>query len=243
MLPPGLKAGGQHTESMQLTVRDISKLLNISERTIYRWIKSESIPAYRIHDQYRFNRAEILEWATANRIGISHEIFQEPQDNNIPQTSLSHALKTGGIHYRIGGKDKESVLRSVVETVQLPEKVNREFLLKVILAREELGSTAIGDGIAVPHARNPIVFNIPFTVISLSFLEQPVDFGAMDGKPVHCLFTLITPTVRIHLQMLSQLAFMLRDVGVKQAMISQSSREIILNEIQRVEQSLGASGK
>ncbi len=45
---------------MQLTVRDISGLLNVSQRTVYRWIKSESIPAYRVHDQYRFNRSEIL---------------------------------------------------------------------------------------------------------------------------------------------------------------------------------------
>jgi nitrogen PTS system EIIA component len=64
---------------MQLTVRDISKLLNISERTIYRWIKEKTIPAYKIHDQYRFNRSEIMDWATANKIGVSCEIFKEPE--------------------------------------------------------------------------------------------------------------------------------------------------------------------
>jgi len=220
---------------MQLTVRDISKLLNISERTIYRWIKEEKIPSYRIHDQYRFNRAEILEWATANKVGVSYEIFKEPLDSSIVEPKLTEALTKGGIHYRIGGKDKESVLRSIVGIMQLPEKVDREFLLKVILAREELGSTAVGDGIAVPHARNPLVFNIPFTFISLCFLEHPIDFGAIDGKPVFCLFTLITPTVRIHLQMLSQLAFVLRDSKVKELLGTQGSREEIIREFQRVE--------
>ncbi len=220
---------------MQLTVRDVSKLLNVSERTLYRWIKKEKIPAYRIHDQYRFNRAEILEWATANKIGVSHEIFQEPLDSNIVEPKLTDALKQGGIHYRIEGKDKASVLQSVVGITQLPEKFDKEFLLKVILAREELGSTAIGDGIAIPHARNPLVFNIPFTVISLCFLEHAIDFGAIDGKPVCCLFTLITPTVRIHLQMLSQLAFILQDVNVKKLLEIQGSREEILREFQRVE--------
>lgn len=223
---------------MQLTVRDVSKLLNVSERTLYRWIKGETIPAYRIHDQYRFNRSEILEWATANKIGVSHEIFNEPLDSSITEPKLIDALMKGGIHYRIGGKDKESVLRSIVDIMQLPEKVDKEFLLKVILAREELGSTAIGDGIAIPHARNPLVFNIPFTVISMCFLEHPIDFGAIDGKLVYCLFTLITPTVRIHLQMLSQLAFVLRDPKIKELVSAQGSREEILHEFQRVEVSL-----
>jgi nitrogen PTS system EIIA component len=223
---------------MQLTVRDVSKLLNISERTLYRWIKEEKIPAYRIHDQYRFNRSEILEWATANKIGVSHEIFKEPLDSSVVESKLTEALTKGGIHYRIDGKDKESVLRAVVGIMQLPEKIDREFLLKVILAREELGSTAIGDGIAIPHARNPLVFNIPFTVISLCFLEHPIDFGAIDGKSVFCLFTLITPTVRIHLQMLSQLAYVLRDAKVKELIGAQGSREEIFREFQRVEDSL-----
>jgi PTS system nitrogen regulatory IIA component len=223
---------------MQLTVRDISKLLNISERTIYRWIKEKSIPAYKIHDQYRFNRSEIMDWATANKIGVSCEIFKEPDGDQNQPLRLTEALQKGGIHYRVGGRDKAAVLKSVVDLLPLPEDVNREFLLRVFLAREELGSTGIGDGLAIPHARNPVVFNIPFALISLCFLEEAIDFGAIDGKPVSCLFTLITPTARVHLQVLSQLAYALKDPAVKDVILKQSSREIILSEIQRVENSL-----
>jgi len=52
---------------MQLTVRDAAKLLAVSEKTIYRWINQGSLPAYRVNEQYRFNRAELLEWATARK--------------------------------------------------------------------------------------------------------------------------------------------------------------------------------
>ncbi|MFH1246011.1 MAG: PTS sugar transporter subunit IIA [Candidatus Omnitrophota bacterium] len=223
---------------MQLTVRNVAQLFNVSERTIYRWIKREMIPAYRIHDQYRFNRAEILDWATANKIGISHEIFKEPAAENSGMSKLTEALKRGGIHYRISGKDKEAVLRAMVDILPMPDDVDRAFLLKVILAREELGSTGIGDGIAVPHARNPIILNVPYAFASLCFLEKAIDFAALDGKPVSCLFTLISPTVRSHLHMLSQIAFVLKDAAVKAAVAQQKSREVILSEIQRVEQSL-----
>jgi nitrogen PTS system EIIA component len=220
---------------MQLTVRDVSKLLNISERTIYRWIKEGSIPAYRIHDQYRFNKAELLEWANAGKISISPEIFDEPETKGLPMPSIREALKVGGIYYRVGGDDKESVLRSMVEILHLPEEVDREFLLKVLLVREELASTSIGDGIAIPHVRNPIVVNVPVSLVALCFLEKPVDFGALDKKPVHCLFTLISPTVRTHLNLLSRLAFTLQDEKFKQIILNHGSRDDILNTLYNLE--------
>lgn len=223
---------------MQLTVREVSKLFNVSEPTIYRWIKEQKIPASRVHDQYQFNRAEILEWATANKVGLSREIFPAPEDQHVPFQKLTEALKKGGIHYQVAGKDKETVLRSVVQLLDLPAGVNREFLLQVILAREELASTGIGEGIAIPHARNPIVLNIPDAVIALCFLEQGVDFGAIDAKPVNCLFILISPTVRVHLKMLSQIAFALKDPVFKERVLQQSPKEIIFAQIERVENSV-----
>ena len=51
---------------MKLTVRDVSELLDVSEKTVYRWLNDGKLPGYRMSGQYRFSRAEILEWATAN---------------------------------------------------------------------------------------------------------------------------------------------------------------------------------
>jgi PTS system nitrogen regulatory IIA component len=220
---------------MQLTIRDVSRLLNISERTIYRWIKQRTIPTYKIHDQYRFNKSELMEWAAANKINVSPEIFSEPESlsGNIP--SLSEALKAGGVYYRVEGNDKEAVIRSSVELMKLPEDVDKDFLIKILLAREELGSTGVGDGIAIPHVRNPIVLNVSHCLVGLSFLEKPVDFGAVDGKPVHSLFMLVSPTARIHLYLLSRLAFALKDEAFKEAVLRQDTREVIFKELERVE--------
>jgi len=52
---------------MQLTVRDVAKLLAVNEKTVYRWVQQSSLPGYRVNNQYRFNRAELLEWATPTR--------------------------------------------------------------------------------------------------------------------------------------------------------------------------------
>lgn len=220
---------------MQLTVRDAARLLVVSEKTIYRWVKQGKLPGYQINDQVRFNRAELLEWATTRRINVSPEIFAEPEAGDAATPTLSQALQAGGIHYRIGGADKPSVLAAVVDVMPLPEEVDRAFLLKVLLARESLGSTGIGEGIAIPHVRNPIVLHIPRPMITLCFLERPIDFAAMDSRPVGTLFTLVSPTIRAHLGLLSKLAFTLRHEPFKAALASHASRQELLEVAARVD--------
>lgn len=223
---------------MNLTVRDAAKLLNVSERTVYRWIEQGTLPVYRIGELFKFNRAELLEWATSRRLNVSAQIFAEPESGEVGLGKLSDALRVGGVFYRIEGSDKQSVLRSIVEMLRLPEEVDREFLYQVLLARESLGSTAIGDGIAIPHVRNPVVLHVSQPSVTLCFLEKPIEFGALDGRPVDTLFTLISPTVRSHLRMLSLLSFALNDASFVQILKRQGSRESILAEVTRIESNL-----
>jgi PTS system nitrogen regulatory IIA component len=233
---------------LKLLVKDAARLLEVSEKTIYRWISQGVLPAYRVNEQYRFNRAELLEWATSRKMNVAAEVFDEPESNAAPIPGLVEGLQAGGIFYRLGGSDKESVLRAVVEHMRLPEEVDRDFLLRVLLAREALQSTGIGDGIAIPHVRNPIVLHVSRPMITLCFLEKPIDFGALDGKPVHVLFSLVSPTVRAHLRLLSRLSFALHDPAFKKAVTQQASRDEILEAARQVEADLdrgavGAKGR
>lgn len=213
---------------MQLTVREVAQLLAVSEKTVYRWVAQRKLPAYRMNEQLRFNRAELLEWASANKAQVSPELFAEPESAAARPPSLDQALREGGIHYRVGGADMRGVLRSIVEVMRLPEEVDREFLLQVLLAREALQSTGIGDGIAIPHPRSPIVMHISRPSVTLCFLEQPVDFGALDGLPVRALFTLVSPTARAHLQLLSRVAYALRDETFRGMISRVAGRDDIL---------------
>lgn len=223
---------------MQMTVRDVAEIFNLSEKTIYRWLKKKQIPAYRVHDQYRFNRSELLEWAANNKIDLNVDVYakidQEPESPPV----LSKALEAGGIFYRIAGEDKESALRAVINLMRLPEDIHRESLLKILLARENMASTGIGDGFAIPHVRNPIILGVNEPLVSLCFLEKPIDFGAIDGLPVQYLFTLITPSTRSHLHLISRLVFALHNEKFKSILTSQGSRETILAELRNIESTL-----
>ena len=223
---------------MNLAVREAAKLLNVTERTIYRWIDQGVLPVCRVNEQYRFNRAELLQWATSRKLNVSVQVLTEPEGDLTLRCSLTDALKAGGVFYRVDGTDQASVLRSVVEMLRLPEEVDREFLFQVLLERESLGSTGIGDGIAIPHVRNPVVLHVTQPSIALCFCEHPIDFNSLDGQPVRTLFMLISPTVRSHLHMLSRLSFVLRNPDVQAVLKRQASRDEILTEVGRAEASL-----
>ena len=222
---------------MHLTVADVAALLRTPPKQIYRWIDEGELGCNWFHDQPRFNRTELLEWATARHMPIAVEQFldDEGDDPNFP--TLVASLGAGGIHYDVGGGDRRSVLRAVVNVVQLPEE-EKETLVEVLMAREATGSTGIGDGIAIPHVRHPIVLGGSSASISLCFLQRPVDFCAIDGSPVHTLFLMISSTVRGHLQTLAKLGTALRDPNFKNAVLRRASAEEILLEAGRVEAGL-----
>lgn len=223
---------------MQLSVQDVARFLNVPEKTLYRMIRHGEIPAQKIQDQYRFNRTELLEWAMAHHKTMSPEFAQHEEKISIARLPLlSTALIAGGVFYRLAGADKKSALRSLVAALRLPPKADRDLLLKMLLAREAMASTSIGEGIAVPHARNPLVLQVAEPQIALGFLQTPVDFQALDGKPVFALFSMITTTVRIHLHLLSHLAFALQDSGFRDIIRRQADQDQIIRELQRVESS------
>jgi len=226
---------------VQLAIRDVSRFLNVAESTVTRWIKQRGLPAQHVGGQYRFNRAELLEWATANQIKVSPEMFDHLETQEEPIPNLADALEEGGIFYALPDTSKERALRSLVEVLPLPDGIDRELLLRLFLAREASASTAIGGGIALPHVRNPIVLNVDRPMVTLGFLARPVDFGALDGKPVQVLFSLICPTTRGHLQMLSRLSYALHEPKFRDVVLAAGQREEILREAREVEATLAAN--
>lgn len=228
---------------MQLTVRDVSNLLKTTEATVMKWIKQRALPAQHVNGQYRFNRAELLEWATANKIKVSADLFNSLDTDADPVPSLAEALQAGGIVYRLPGANKDQAMRALIEVLPLPEGSDRELLLHLFLAREASASTAIGNGIALPHVRNPIVLYVTQPLVTLCFLERPIEFGALDGQLVQVLFSLISPSTRTHLQILSKLSFALHDEHFRETVLRLSPADEILREARRAESALAGGGK
>ena len=202
---------------MMVKAGEIAGLLGVDEKTVVKWVKKQGLPATLVNDNYQINRMDLLEWATNNGIKVPLELFSEDEPD-VYFPTLAEALEAGGVHCNVLGDDKLTVLKNVVKLIKLPPQMDPDFMLQVLLAREALGTTAIGDGIAIPHVRNPILLDRPPSTITLCFLRRPIDFGALDGLPVRILFMLTSPTVNVHLHLLSKLAYALREESFRSSL-------------------------
>jgi nitrogen PTS system EIIA component len=202
---------------VKLTVREAAQLLSISESEIYRWVDDGDIPCTMVNHQPLFSRAELLEWATEHRIPVSIALFEGGGDSG----SLTRAIECGGVHLDVAGGDRAATLRAVVACLPINDADERELVLSVMLAREREASTGIGDGIAIPHVRGPLVFA---------------------DKPVHVVFAMMTPTIRGHLQLLSRLSLALHDELFKAAVARRAPRDELLREVKRIEAALPNNG-
>jgi PTS system nitrogen regulatory IIA component len=219
---------------LKLTVQEAAAVLGADEERVRVWIEADGLPAQRIRGQYRINRTELLEWATEHDITLAPRVFARSDDSSeIP--SLADALRAGGVHHGVAGGELTAVLRRIVELLPLGDEADRDTLLHFLLARGAVAVVPIGDGIAIPHVRAPIVLAQSGSAAALVFLIDPVDIPAPDDKPIETLFFLVCPTVHAHLAMLAKLAFCLRTPAFRDALKARASADEIFRIAAEIE--------
>jgi fructose-specific phosphotransferase system IIA component len=124
---------------------------------------------------------------------------------------ITEFLDIKGIKLELEATDKEGVLREMVDLLtEIKEVGDQKAILKALIERENLGSTGIGQGIAIPHGKTDKVDGLA-AVLGIS--KKGVNFEALDGEPVYILFLLVAPkdTAGPHLKALAQISRLLRD--------------------------------
>lgn len=207
---------------MDLKIKDVAELLNVSETTIRRWLTDGRIPAYRLNHQYRFSRIEIENWMMSCKLKQDAGSFtpfsddqadsstcQEPesqcQRGGMQQFSLYRAIHRGNVYLEIPGETKEEIIRATMKIAAPRLGLDAEVLSELLLDREDLMPTALNNGIAVPHTRDFLIKG-PLDMICVVYPQQPIPYGALDGKPVHTLFFLFSSEDKRHLHLLAKLA-------------------------------------
>ena len=128
-------------------------------------------------------------------------------------------------------KSKKEVLKELVSVIVKQNKlINKEELIEVLLEREKLGSTGIGDGIAIPHGK---LKNIDTLLASFGKSIDGVDFDSMDGKPTHLFFLLVAPenSAGIHLKALARISRLLKDSSFKQDLMEAKLKDDLFKTI------------
>jgi nitrogen PTS system EIIA component len=194
---------------MDLKLKDVAELLDVSEETVRRWISDSKIPYYRLNQQYRFSRSEIENWVLSWKQGGEFAPFDKEDDLErrlgTHQFGLYRAIHKGGVYSGIEGETKEEVITAAMQKIAKDLHLDAEVITELLLDRERLMPTALSNGIAVPHTRD-FLLQESFDVVSVVFPKKPIEYGALDSKPVHTLFFLFACDDKRHLHLLAKLA-------------------------------------
>jgi mannitol/fructose-specific phosphotransferase system IIA component (Ntr-type) len=155
-------------------------------------------------------------------------------------TMLSELLSPSTINLNLRSADRESVLTELVD--QIPELAHqpeaRQTLLRALHEREQLHSTGVGDGIALPHARNALVGLVDHSIIVFGRHANGIHYDSIDAIPAQLFFLVVAPTVTQHLAILARLSRLLRDPDLRQSLLSADQPEEVIARIRDAEAGL-----
>ena len=218
---------------MKLSVKEVTRIFAVSENEVARWVREQNLPAMMVAGQLRFHGSDLLEWAASRKMSVPPELFCNGNFDG-PFGLLRAAITRGGVLPNVPGADKESVLSAVVERLPFLSTAERQELATLLKTREKGGTTAVGDGIAIPHPAHPLVVAGNEPSITLCYLQQPVDFGAGDHLPVHAIFLLLATNIRNHLTLLAELASALHNQQVREAIKNHAGQPAFMRVIDRL---------
>jgi nitrogen PTS system EIIA component len=237
---------------MDLKIKDVAELLNVSETTIRRWLSEGKIPAYRLHHQYRFSRIEIENWMMSCRLQKNSEKFFPSQEEQIyppkdyrkkedqegkkgmQQFSLFRAVHRGGILDDLQATSKEAIIHETMEAISDDLGFDPSVISDLLMDREKLMPTALNNGIAVPHTRDFLLKGTT-DVIVVVFPKKPIDWGALDDNPVHTLFFLFACDDKRHLHLLAKLAHLSSNDEALELLRSKPNKKELLDYIKNRE--------
>ena len=140
------------------------------------------------------------------------------------------------VFYIVDPVDSSSAITNVIKNCDLIDFIDRSTLIDAILAREEMMSTAIGNGIAIPHVRLFDSMSLQEDIVAVAYLFEPVDWVAPDGKPVHTLFFVLAADETRHLQILAEIAQLASDEDFVEFLRTMPAKEALIERIQQLEE-------
>jgi nitrogen PTS system EIIA component len=226
---------------MKLPIDRLSQGLGLSSKKVERWISQGKIPVRQDGTSCSFNQAALERWARNNYLSFSLPDADKKNEPVLQLENLLPAMKRGGVYYNIEGQSIEEVLQNAVEELLGLSDDSKQILTQRLIEREELTSTGIGKGVAIPHPRGPISGMEEKPLLCTCFLKTAIDYKSVDDRPVSVLFILLSPSTKGHLHLLSRLAFCVRDDAFVSFLETMPEADLLFKEISKFETQLDRS--
>ncbi len=235
-----------------LSVDEVANYLHLTPADIEQRVKDGKIPFEKRGDRIVFRKRAIDEWASQRILGFSPQrlaAYHQKSTHQI-ETALPHAailpamLDAGAVASAMESKTKASILRDLVALAEKTRHVyDPKALLAGLQAREELCSTAMPGGFALPHPRfhDPYLFETSFLVVGRPI--QEIHFGAPDGEPTRLFFLVCCQDDRLHLHTLARLCLIAQNPKTIDALLSAPDPHSIRDSLIAAEQEILADKK
>ncbi len=145
---------------------------------------------------------------------------------------IDELIKNGGVLYDIEGNTPTEVYKNLCMQCAFPEGLTSQSIYTELMQREELMSTAVGHGIAIPHPRHPLLKDSKNQQIIVAYLKNPIVMNTPDAKPVYVLFLILTCSAKVHLQALSRLAYLFQREDYRKILESKPNRQQFIQSLQ-----------
>lgn len=153
--------------------------------------------------------------------------------------ALIDLLGRGGVYPDVPGRTPRELIQNLIAKLELPASLagpeGKARLLKAVLEREDLVSTAEGKGIALPHPRNPLIQDPAEQFIAVAYCRKGIDWHALDGEPVWTAILIVSASARLHLATLSRIHYLCQEEAFRAALQNQAPLEELLQAIIDIE--------
>ena len=199
-------------QSEIMTLTEVAGYLKLSEKTIHRMLRKQSIPCARVGGQWRFMKSVIDDWLYSQMQVLPRNDLARLLKKDGELVPVSRLMKQELVLTGLTGNNKQEILTNLITPLlNLGMIDSTDFFLQKLLERETMASTAIGEGIAMPHLRRPEENIIKEPVIVAGISKPGLEFAAFDHQPTHLFFLLITDSEAVHLRVMARLAALLKD--------------------------------
>ena len=144
-------------------------------------------------------------------------------------------IHRGGVFFDVEGTTPQEIYKNISEKIEKPEGVTSDLIYNALCAREQVLSTAVGNGIALPHARASIIKSDEDQKICVVYLKKPIDMQAPDERDVFVMFILLTHNSQVHLKVLTELAGLFRNLRFRKALESHAGEAELLSLIRELD--------
>ncbi|MGE5279120.1 MAG: PTS sugar transporter subunit IIA [Deltaproteobacteria bacterium] len=232
------------TDNKILTTKELASYLKLNEKTVIKMAQSGELPGFKVGNQWRFYLSTIDEY-------LQDKIVIQPargaggvmgsQSVDIPLSRLTDRAR---IILDLKSEEADGVLFELAEKAHVTGIASStERLLMQLKNREQMLSTAVGNGVAIPHPRNPSDELFHETGVIIGRSRGGVGFNAPDGRQVHLFFLICATDVIRHLNLLAKVAGLMGSAAVRRGFLEAATCEAIMRLLLEAERTQMLSSK